>query len=804
MLDPSGGQRRKRKVVDPFGCVCEEQQADGASLAGIALGGSGQDSNGGGEAADAGAEGSPPARCDARVSGATFQLGEHEGLRLDVLTFDGEEELSRLFRFEIEVAVEQDVVDLIDEAKLVGERASLTVHAEGGAAARCIRGLISECEFVGFGHSSAFYRFTLAPVVWPLTQRVNCRIFQDVSTPQIVACVLAQYGLTGEHVRFALKENYVPRNYCVQYRESDWDFLSRLMEEEGIYCFQREKRGKTVLQITDGPHGHVEAPLGRAAAFREPDGLTPQPGTVFRLRARRQVRAGQATLTDYAAVKPSMPLETKGVADARGVEVFDYPGEYRTRELGQRLAAVRSQELHTGRDQACGSSTRPDFAPGHVFDLGCHPVGRMNRALLITKVVHRGRTPMAAQLEYLGDGRSAGGQIEPSYVNEFQSMPAEQVFRPQRRTQRPRVGGPQTAVVTGAPGEEIHTDKYGRVKVQFRWDREGVKDDNSSCWIRVSQPWAGAGYGGLAIPRVGQEVIVDFLEGDPDQPIITGRVYNGEAMQPTSMAAPSRMTGKGLEPIPAMQSRPQVLPDTATRTTIRSNSTPGGGGANEFTMDDAAGAELFHLNATKDFVRTVTNDDTLTVGNNRKISIGNNLEEFVGVNRDRHVGADETVAVKANQSVTVDANRSITVKANESHTVQMCRAKQTMISENIVTGVSKTVETGLAHIETVGLLHTLLVGMQRLTAVGMNDDLIVGADKCDKIYGNFTTTVDNEMGISVGAKLVVECPDITLASKGGFIRIDGKGVTIKGTKVKINCSDAEAGKLSGTSTAAGG
>lgn len=681
---PGDDLRPRRKVVDPFGRIWDDQQIAGAALAGIAADGGADDATSGAGAADVRGEETPPARCDARVSGATFQIGEHEGLRLDVLTFDGEEELSRLFGFEIQVAVEQDVADLIDETKLVGERASLTIHAEGGAAARCIRGLISECEFIGFGHSSAFYRFTLAPLVWPLTQRVNCRIFQDVSTPQIVARVLAQYGLTDEHVRFALKESYGQRNYCVQYRESDWDFLSRLMEEEGIYFFQREKCGRTVLQITDGPHGHVDAPLAQAAAFREPNGLAPQPGTVFRLRARRQVRAGQATLTDYAAVKPSMPLETKSVADARGVEVFDYPGEYRTRELGQRLAAVRSQELLAGRDQACGGSTRPDFAPGHVFELGGHPLGRMNRALLITKVVHRGRTPMAAQLEYLGDGRrGAGESVEPSYVNEFQSMPAEQVFRPQRRTQRPRVGGPQTAVVTGPPGEEIHTDKHGRVKVQFRWDREGVKDDNSSCWIRVSQPWAGAGFGGLAIPRVGQEVIVDFLEGDPDQPIVTGRVYNGESMGP------------------------QDLPAKKARTSIRSNSYPGGGGFNEITMDDTKGSEHFYQKAQYDKTEEIGNNRNTSVSVDSTEVVGNNVAESVGNN----MSTDVTNAYTINcDTMLINAKTSITLQCGASR-IHMNQAGFITISGTVITSAATVNNSMVAPM-------TEVVGAVMLTQMG--------------------------------------------------------------------------------------
>lgn len=818
---PAGAQtavRAARRVIDPRG---REQVDDGpkfqaASEVARWLGPE--------EPADVAAPPDDAHPADHNIASAMLHLAE-DHLGLDVVSFEGEEQLGALFEYSVEVAVENALGDFIDEEALEGQPAALAL-ATAGETTRRIRGLVRECEFRGAGHSHLCFRFTLVPTVWPLTRRINCRIFQDMSTPEIVAKVLSQYGMSARDVCFALRESYGKRNYCVQYRESDWDFIARLMQEEGIYFFHRERRGHTVLQITDGPHGHLPAAAGRRGVYRTPEGLTPMPGTIHRIRARREVRSGRFAATDYAAVKPSMRLDAAAHAEDGGLEVFDYPGEYRTSDLGQRLARVRVEELQAGRARTLGGSTRTDFAPGYTFELHGHDVARMNRGLLITRVRHQCRLPMAAQVGHVGDGlRGPGGEIAPSYSNEFAAQPAEQPFRSERTTRRPRVGGPQTAVVTGPAGQEIHTDEHGRVKVQFRWDREGRHDDSSSCWIRVSQPWAGPGFGGLAIPRIGQEVIVDFLEGDPDQPIITGRVYNGEARAPQSLAAPSCMTGQGPEPIAAMQDRPQSLPAAATRTSIRSRSTPGGGGANELTMDDAAGRELFHVNATKDSVRTVGNDDTTTVGNDRRIAVGNSLREFVATSRDRHVGTDETVNVEANQDLTVKGNRSVTVKGNEIHTVEMCRAQQVMISENVLTGVSKTVETGLAHVETIGMLHALVVGLKRVGVVGMDDSLIVGCDKSDDIYGklsvctgesttltqgtDFIVEAGANAGIKAGAKVVVDCPDITLKAGGNFVRINGDGVTIKGTLVKINCAGGEPGSLPAadgatTGAAAGG
>ncbi len=727
---------------------------------------------------------------------AKLLLSAGDVLELDVLRFKGEEELGRLYRFDITVAIPEELADVVDQRDCVGEPASLRLMPPDGNR-RTIRGVISNCECTGVGRRHVYFVFRLSPPAWRLTQRVNARIFQEKTTEQIITAVLADHGLAHTGLCFALKEEYLARDYCVQYRESDWNFIQRLMEEEGMYHFYREKDGEAVLHITDGAHGHFDLPFGRDVTYHQPDGLLPHPGTVHELRARRQIRPGRVVQSDYANRKPRMPLSTAAEAESNGLEIFDFPGQYRDVQLGRRLTNVRLQERRSGRDRARGRSTRMDFGPGRVLELRGHPLQRFNHEFLITRVRHRCVTPMAAEVGYAGEtaGRRGDGSVRPSYANEFLAIPAADVFRPKRKTPRPVSGGPQTAVVVGPEGEEIYTDRYGRVKVRFHWDRgeqlarDERKQSDASCWIRVSQPWAGPGFGGLTIPRIGQEVIVDFLEGDPNQPVITGRVYNGDKMPPTSMAAPARMTARGPEPIPAMQNRPQSLPESASRTTIRTNSTPGGGGGNEIGLEDAAGSELFFVNATKDHVLTVGNDSTTTVGNNHKTSVGVNLEEFVGANRDRHVGA--------NESVNVEGDRSVTVKGNEIHTVNMCRAQQVMIAENILTGVSKTVQTGLSHIETIGLLHALVVGLQRVGVVGMNDDLIVGGDKSDTICGNRMIAVAAEMGVNVGAKMVIECPDITLKAGGGFVRINGDGVTIKGTKVKMNCAGAAPGELSG-------
>ena len=738
-------------------------------------------------------------RARPNTADATLTIGDDDSLQIKVLSLSGEEQLGRLFSFKIIVSVEQELADALTETSFAGERAAIHFLDPDGNR-RVVRGLISDGEFAGVGHSHAYYKLQLSPYVWPLTQRVNSRIFQERSTPQIIRAILKDHGLAGPGLVFALREDYAPRDYCVQYRESDWDFISRLMEEEGMYHFYRDADGEALLHITDGPHGHPDLNFGREVRFHPPEGRTPVPGTVYELTCRRQLRPGNVALTDYAAVKPSMPLETRaqrgGHDTEQAIEVFDFPGEYRTRELGGRLSRVRLQELRCGHAQAQGRGTRVDFGPGQRLSLDGHPLQRFNAEYVITRVRHRCVTPMAEALGYAGDGRAGGELIVPSYDNEFVALPQDEVFRPERATKRPRVAGPQTAVVVGPEEEEIYTDKYGRVKVRFRWDRDrqlardARQESDASCWIRVSQPWAGVGYGGLTIPRIGQEVIVDFLEGDPDQPVITGRLYNGEAMQPTSMAGPSRMTGAGPEPIPAMQNRPQVLPESRARTTIRSNSTPGGGGANELTLDDVAGSELFHINASKDYVATIADFSTTTVGNDMKLSVGNCLFEFVAISHDAFIGINETQFIGVDRTEVVGCNETITIGMNRTEAV----------------GMNETLSVGLNRTEIIGVDHTEAIGNDMTVTVGNDVKLVAGNSitietGLSQIYMNRDGTITikgKEIIIQASTSLIEESP-VTSVTGATNMTVHGAATQIRGENIQVLADDLlhmeSAGKL---------
>lgn len=556
---------------------------------------------------------------------------------VQIMCVDGEEELGRLFSYAVRVATPLP----LSEEQIVGSKARLRIAV--GDQVRTVHGLLSECAYEGHGHDDYYYVLTLSPELWPLTQRVNSRIFQDQTTIQIVERVFADHGLVRPAVKTPLREDYKPRNYCVQYGESDWDFVSRLLEEEGMYHFYRDENGRPVLYITDGPHGHLPCPASAEARFHAADGLAPEPGTVHEFQFRRAIRPGRVSQSDYAAARPGMPLATAAVADARGPEVFVYPGRYRDKQLGQRLGQVRLDELRTEVERGRGRSTRVDFAPGFHFKLVGHPVPAFNRAHLITRMQTRVRSPLAAERGYAPPGADGRGVVRPAFENEFGVIPCEQTFRPRCITPRPTVRGPQTATVVGPRhsddgNAEIYTDRLGRVKVQFRWDREGRSDESSSCWVRVNQPWAGGGFGGVFIPRVGQEVIVDFLEGDPSQPIVVGRVYNGDSLPPLD------------------------LPREKACTTLKSSSTPGGGGFNEIRFDDSKDAEKFSIHAQRDMDTTVRHDSALTVLNNRVIDVTGTHTETIG--------GDTTLTVSAGKLTrTVAKDVTDTFRANHTETV---------------------------------------------------------------------------------------------------------------------------------------
>ncbi|MCH5373787.1 MAG: type VI secretion system tip protein VgrG, partial [Planctomycetes bacterium] len=485
-------------------------------------------------------------------------LGEDELL---LTAFQGREEFSRLFRFELEMISDNNAIAAKD---IVGKNVSFSVERSGGQQ-RWFNGFVS--RFVAGDEDDEGrrnYRAQVIPWLWFLTRTSDCRIFQNKKVPDIIAQIFNDLGFSDFDIS-KIKGAHPKWDYCVQYRETDFNFVSRLMEQEGICYYFKHEKGKHTLILADQKTAYEKCPEGEVD-FPRDFATAAVVDHITSWEHAYEFRTGKWAHTDYNFETPSNSLMTteQTVIQLPGVEKFehyDYPGEYATTGDGAPLAKVRMEEEELEHDVVQGSSTCKTFAPGCKFTIGQHRCqAEEGKGYVITSVRHSATEPLAYET-----GSSDSG---PGYDNTFSCIPDSVMFRPARITSKPIVQGCQTAMVTGPAGEEIYPDKYGRVKVQFHWDREGKKDENTSCWIRVSQIHAGKGWGAMDIPRIGEEVIVDFLEGDPDRPIIIGRVYHAENMPPYGLPGSKNLYG------------------------IKSNSTKGGGGYNEYVFDDTKGNEL--------------------------------------------------------------------------------------------------------------------------------------------------------------------------------------------------------------------
>lgn len=569
------------------------------------------------------------------VAQFTFQVaGLDQELR--VVGFTGTEALSQVFRFALELATEDPEIDF---GAVVGKSARLTVYGDQGE--RHVHGMVSRFEQVADRGRFTIYHAELVPHLWLLAHRHRSRIFQQLSVPDIIKQILEELGFTSDRFRFVLQGTYEPRDYCVQYRESELAFISRLMEEEGIFYFFEHTEDGYVLVMADGAPAHGPIDGSSEVLFHPPIGAVPTEEYVFRYCYAEEMRPGAVMLRDFDFKKPSLTLQSEKKADKdTALEIYDYPGEYIEPGRGDTLAKVRLEAFQTPRKMGRGSSVCRRFLPGYKFTLTDHPRTAFNREYVLTRVSHTASQPQVLEEFATGEGST--------YANEFACLPSDVPFRPARVTPKPVVKGSQTAIVVGPKGEEIYTDEHGRVKVQFHWDREGEYNEKSSCWIRVSQGWAGVAWGSMYLPRIGQEVIVDFLEGDPDCPMITGRVYNGEATPPYK------------------------LPDEKTKSTVKSNSSKGGKGFNEIRFEDKKGEEQIFIHAEKNQDIRVKNDVFEWVGRDTHLIV--KQDQYEQIENDRHetitrdhaeeIGRDHHLKIKGKEAIEVDGSHSFTVKGD--------------------------------------------------------------------------------------------------------------------------------------------
>ena len=636
------------------------------------------------------------------------------------------------------------------------------------------------------------YKATVRPWLWFLTRTTDCRVFQEESVPDIVKKVFQDHSVAS--FEFKLFRQYRKWTYCVQYRESDYSFVARLMELEGIYWYFEHSDGQHKLVLVDSQSAHDAVPGHETLPYIVNTSHTP-PDTEYisNWSFARELKTGKSVLTSYDFERPSVALlvnkEKSREYDLSDYEMFDYQGDYVQAADGTQFAEDRLDEVQARYQQLRGDSNASFVQVGRLLKMRSHPREDQNAEYLVTALsVH-------AHVNTNERGDSGGG-----FRSEFSAIPSSQQFRPPRRTPKPFVQGPQSAVVVGPAGEEIFTDKYGRVKLQFHWDRYGKKNDKSSCWVRVLHPWAGKNFGAIHIPRIGQEVIVDFLEGDPDQPLIIGRVYNAEQMPPWD------------------------LPANATQSGILSRSSKGGsyGNANAIRFEDKQGSEQLWIHAEKnqdievendethwvghDRRKTIDHDETTlvkhdrteTVGNNETITIGVDRTETVGSNETITIGVNRTESVGANETITIGANRSITVGASETATVALQRTHTVGVNETIAIGAAQEVAIGAAQVIAVGAAQSTTVGANQSNTIGANQSTDVGADR-KVIVGKAqtttvgkarTTTVGEDDKLSVGKNLVITAADsisITTGSASITMKKDGT-ITIKGKDIMIDGS----------------
>lgn len=656
---------------------------------------------------------------------------------LQVVRFFGREGISSLFEFRIELAgPELALASLVDKPALL--------KIEGIDTPRHVHGVIAEVEYVGQTREHTLYEATLVPWIWRLQHRQSCRIFQDETTPQILQKVLKEAGLAKDWLRLDLVADYAPRNYCVQYRETDLAFISRLMEEDGIFYFFEHMAERHVLVLADHAGAHRPVPGAPTVWFMPPGGeMVADREHVRQLRFGERVRPGKVSLRDFNLHQPDLAMEVKEAGKLHAeLEVYSYPGEYQDPATGgphqgQSLARLRLEGQQAARRWGSGASDCPRLTAGHQFTLVGHLRHELDGAYRLLHVSHAGSQPQVL-------GHDASG--DSSYSNEFSVTEMKQPFRAPQQTSRPVMRGLQSATVVGPETEEVFPDEHGRVKVQFHWDRAEPFDETSSCWVRVSQLWAGNGWGSMFLPRIGHEVLVDFLEGDPDRPVVVGRIY----------------TGNNKTPYP--------LPEQKTRSTIKSESSLGDGGYNELRFEDLKGQEQVFLHAERNIDVRVNNDEFSTVWRDSHVTVGHDEggkggDSFVQLFRDHHLKVHRNTQAQLGGDVQLQvggidgAGRvDVHVRSDKLELVEGDR------HEHVVKSTLEKVDGSVSR--------------------------VVGGNEHVKIAGMLAVQTGDEVHFKA-PKIVLDASEgLTIKGPGGFVTINSGGVYIVGQMVYINSGGA--------------
>lgn len=698
----------------------------------------------------------------------------------DVLLFfsmAAREALSSPFLYEVEMLSEKDNIKL---ESLLGEPISIGLETRQGSY-REFNGIVTDFALVGqLGKTYARYRASVRPWLWMLTQRKNSRIFQKKTVLEVIKKIFSEHGYTEIHESLA-SDVYQKREFLVQYRETDFNFVSRIMEEEGIYYFFKHEKGKHTLNLCDSVtvhdpiKGYEEVPY-----YPKMEGERRERDHVDTWFTQRRVRSRAYAAYDFNFEDPKEPMhgelaQNDKEADAQ-YEVYEYPGGFMQNKDGTEVAKMRLEELQADYEIVRGTGNARGLTPGAAFSLSGFPRDDQNKQYLLVDVGY--------QIHVSGYESGKHEAEPPDYRVTFSAIPANKVFRPPRVTRKPRVEGPQTAFVVGKDGEDIWTDEYGRVKLQFHWDRDKKRNEEASCFVRVAQIWAGSGFGGIHLPRIGQEVIVDFLEGDPDRPIVTGRVYN------------------------KLNRVPYKLPDNQTQSGIKSRSTLKGteDNFNEIRFEDKKGEEEFHIQAEKNMTTLVKNDQTTTVQNNRSAGITASDSVTVGGDRSLSVTGKRTVSVTKSNTETYSDTRTVTVTKTNDFTVTGAHTgtykdKRTLTIKGpdsvTVQSVGKTNTVTGDYVNTASVKYQakqgennelLLTGAQAMLknqncSVTLNGGTLTieASEKIELKVGGNTITIGSDGTIGVTANTSVSLS----GGKGGSVSLEAASASMNGPQCTV-------------------
>lgn len=654
-------------------------------------------------------------------------------------SFHGREAVSELFEFQLEMLSE---LPSIDPTQIVGKTVSFSAKMPDGSK-RFFHGYVNRLIATGsMIRTLRVYRCQVVPWLWFLTRTSDCRIFQNQTVIQIVEQIFKDAGFTAYETS-GVQGSYDPYEYCVQYRETDFQFVSRLLEQEGIFYYFQHSESEHKLILADQISVFQDCAENKVE-YQYSESGSRLPSRLLSWEHRFEFRSGKWAQSDYNFLQPAATAKTPcqiqltnedTILKTEGAtkwEIYEYPGKYDKKAAGTEYTKKRMEAEEVPYDVVHGSGTYRSFAPGTKFTVAKHPSAEeVDKTFTCISVEHQ-----AFDSSDLLPGESSA---ERSYVNHFQCIPDGVSFRPQLVTPKPYIRGTQTAVVVGPSGSEIYTDEYGRVKVQFFWDRLGVRDENSSCWIRCAQPSAGKQWGAFFLPRVGQEVVVSFLEGDPDRPLITGVVYNAD------------------------QTPHYKLPDNQTRSWIKTNSSPGGKGYNEIRFEDKADNEQIFINAQRNMDVRVLKDSMEKVIGDRHLIVGDKSHENASGNQYEQVFANKHLTVMQDQVEKIDGNVSLTIGGKQ---------------DIHVTGDRATTLDAAEHHHVKGDYNW---------KVDKKVSRTVGGDEHVKISGAYALESGGAVYIKAKDTLILEAGmQLSLKVGGNFVDIGPAGVSITGTMVNIN------------------